>query len=268
MKENKFKDYMKEKNFYPSKKMGQNFLINQNIKEKIVDSIDIDNNDFVVEIGPGFGALTKIILSKTNNLKLIELDKRLVEFLRNEYPQIELFNEDVLKFDFSKINENEFKLISNLPYSVSSKVILKVLKYANFKKAVFMIQKEMAERIVAKCGTKKYNNFSVLLSITANIKKLFDVSPTCFYPKPEVNSSVISFEKNKDFDFENFEKLEKFLLMVFSQKRKTIFNNLKKYYDLEKINNILKEFNIDPETRPEKIEAKVYEKMYLKFYEN
>lgn len=264
----KFQSFMKKENFFPSKKMGQNFLIDQNTKEKIVNTIEINEDDNVVEIGPGFGALTKIILTKTKNLEVIELDKRLVEFLTNEFPGLKIYNSDVLKFDFKNLKKEKYKIVSNLPYSVSSKIILKLLKEANFDKALFMVQKEMADRLIAKCGSKKYNNFTVLLSITSKIKKEFDVPPSCFYPKPEIYSTIISFSKNEAFDFDNFQKLEKFLLKTFSQKRKTIFNNLKNYFDISLINKVLSEFNIDPKTRPENIEVNIYKEMYLKFYDN
>lgn len=264
---NKFNKFMKDKNFFPSRKLGQNFLIDQNIKEKIVNSLQIEKNDFIVEIGPGFGALTKIIFSKTPHLSVIEFDKRLIEFLKSEFKDITIYESDVLKFDFSKVNDKHFKVISNLPYSISSKIIFKLLKEANFSESVLMVQKEMADRIISKCGSKKYNNFTVLLAITTKIKKLFDVPPKCFYPQPEIHSSVISFSKNQNFDFNNFEKLEKFLQKCFSQKRKTIYNNLKNYYPVEKINKILQEANIDPKDRPENINVDVYEKIYLKFYE-
>lgn len=264
---NKFLEFIKKNNFIPSRKMGQNFLINKNIKEKIINTIKIDENDNVIEIGPGFGALTELIAQKTKKLTVIELDKRLVEFLSNNFKDVKIINDDILKFDFNSINDHEFKIVSNLPYSISSKIILKILKCANFSNALLMVQKEMADRIVAKCGSKKYNNFTVLLEITSNIKKEFDIPPSCFYPQPEIFSTIISFSKKSTFDFNNFEKLEKFLMNCFSQKRKTILNNLKNYYQLDKINKILNDFNIDPKTRPEQIKSEIYEKMYLKFYE-
>lgn len=265
---NEFKNFMDEKKFFPSKKMGQNFLINQNIKEKIVNSIEINKNDYVLEIGPGFGALTNEILKKTKNLEVIEFDKRLVEFLKEKFPELRINNVDILKFNFDEVNKNIFNVISNLPYNISSQIIFKLIKFANFKKAILMVQKEMADRIVAKCGTKKYNNFTVILAITTKIKKEFDVSPKCFYPEPDVFSSIISIEKNKDFDFCNFEKLEKFLNKSFSQKRKTIFNNLKNYFAKEKILDILNKFNIDPMSRPEQIPVNIYKEMFLNFYED
>ncbi|BAC44824.1 ribosomal RNA small subunit methyltransferase A [Malacoplasma penetrans] len=266
--ENKFISFIKKNKFFASRKMGQNFLINENIKKKIVDSLEIKPDDHVLEIGPGFGALTKIVLSQTKNLTVVELDKRLVEFLKQEYKELRIINIDVLKFDFKEFNKDtQYKIISNLPYSISSKIIFKILKYANFSQSVLMVQKEMADRITAKVGTKKYNNFTVLLRITSEIKKLFDVSNNCFFPKPEVDSTVISFERKKDFDFTNFEKLESFLLKCFSQKRKTIFNNLKNYFPKQKIEEVFNKHSIIPTTRPENIKEELYLKMCFDFYD-
>lgn len=266
--DNKFSQFMKKNKFFASHKMGQNFLINEKIKQKIVESLEIEKEDKVLEIGPGFGALTKIVLSKTNNLTVVELDKRLVEFLKNEYPNLEIINTDVLRFDFENFSKEEkYKIISNLPYSISSKIIFKILKYSNFSKSVLMVQKEMADRITAKMGSKKYNNFTILLRLTSEIKKLFDVSNTCFFPKPQVDSTVISFERKESFDFAHFEKLESFLLKCFSQKRKTIFNNLKHYFPKEKIDQILKKYEINSTIRPENIQEDIYLKMCLDFYD-
>lgn len=266
--DNKFIQFINKNKFFASRKLGQNFLINENIKKNIVESLNIVESDKVVEIGPGFGALTKIVLSKTNDLTVIELDKRLVEFLKKEYPNLIIINADILKFKFDDLNTNsKYKIISNLPYSISSKVIFKILKYSNFSEAVLMVQKEMADRINAKVGSKKYNNFTVLLRLTSEIKKLFDVSNTCFFPKPEVDSTVISFCRKSDFDFKHFEKLESFLLKCFSQKRKTILNNLKQFYDKEAIVKILKKYNVNASIRPEDIDEEIFLKLSYEFYE-
>ncbi len=264
---NKFNEFIKKNKFFASKKLGQNFLINETIKQKIVDSIDIKKFDNILEIGPGFGSLTKLILEKTKNLTVIELDKRLIEFLKNEFSNLKIISCDILKFDFKTLDYSTYKVISNLPYNISSQIIFKILKFSNFSNAVLMVQKEMAERIVAKVGTKKYNNFTVLLNLTSNIKKLFNVSNSCFFPKPEVESTVIKFSRNKNFDFKNFEILEVFLKNCFSQKRKMIFNNLKKFYEKDKIIKILNKNKIDLSTRPENIEENTYLKMCVDFYE-
>ncbi|MDE5767387.1 MAG: 16S rRNA (adenine(1518)-N(6)/adenine(1519)-N(6))-dimethyltransferase RsmA [Malacoplasma sp.] len=264
---NKFSEFIKKNKFFASKKLGQNFLINETIKQKIVDSLNIKNSDNVLEIGPGFGALTKKILEKSKNLTVIELDKRLVEFLKKEFPDLKIINQDVLKFDFKSLEISSYKIISNLPYSISSQVIFKILKQSNFSEAVLMVQKEMAERIIAKAGTKKYNNFTILLNLTSNILKLFNVSNSCFFPKPEIESTVIKFSKKKSFDFEKFEILESFLKKCFLQKRKTIFNNLKKFYSKEKIIEVFKKNKINLTIRPENIEEDTYLKMCVDFYE-
>lgn len=261
----KYLDFKKKYNFYPSKKLGQNFLVDQNIKQKIIDLLNIENNDNVLEIGPGLGALTELIYQKTKNFVVIEFDKKLSNFLTNNFEKLKVINEDILKFNFSSLNFDNYKVISNLPYSISSKIIFKILKESNFKISILMVQKEMADRLVAKCGSKKYNNFTVLLSLSSKIKKIFDVSPLCFLPKPEVFSSIITLEKNENFNFLMFQKLESFLKKCFNQKRKTIFNNLKQFFNNEKIEKILLKNNIDFKTRPEDIEVYQYEKIFLDF---
>ena len=199
---------------------------------------------------------------------MIELDKRLVEFLKKEFNDLSIINADILKFDFNELDNNQsYKIISNLPYSISSKVIFKILKFSNFSEAVLMVQKEMADRITSKVGSRKYNNFTVLLKITSEIERLFDVSNTCFFPKPEVGSTVIRFKRKKDFDFSKFKDLESFLLKCFSQKRKTILNNLKPFYEKEKILKILFKYNIDPTNRPETISHDLFLKLFYEFYE-
>lgn len=267
MTNNKYKKFLEENKFLPSKKMGQNFLINESIKKKIVDLLDVKKEDNIIEIGPGLGALTKYLIQISKKITLIELDKRLVEFLKNNFKDIKIYNDDILKFDFNLLDQNQYKVISNLPYSVSSKVIIKILKEEKINFAVFMLQKEMVDRMIAKCGTKKYNNFSVLVSLFCKIEKKIDVSPNSFFPAPEVTSTVISLTKNKDLNFKEFKKIEKFLQNCFSQKRKTIFNNLKNFYDKNKILKILEDQKIDKNTRPEEIEPEIFKRIYKELYE-
>lgn len=259
-------NYLKKENFVPSKKMGQNFLISEEYQKKIVDVLNLKEQENILEIGPGFGSLTRWICEKKVNLKLIELDKRLFDFLIKKYPQLQIINDDILKIDlnnFYSINEKQKnKVISNLPYSISSKAIIKLVKSNLFSFCVFMVQKEMAERITAKVGTKKYNNFTVLLNILCNVQKKFDVPSSVFVPSPEVTSTVIVIENNLNFDFNNVALLEKFLKMCFGQKRKKIFNNLKNYLPIEKINLILDSNKIDKNNRPEQISVENFLKMF------
>lgn len=262
--------YLKKEKFVPSKKMGQNFLISDEYQKKIVDVLKIKEKDNILEIGPGFGSITRWILEYKNiNLKIVELDKRLHEMLKNKHKNIEVINDDILKFDLFKYykleDKQQNKVVSNLPYSVSSKAIIKLVKSNLFETCVFMIQKEMADRITAKVGSKKYNNFTILLNILCSIKKEFDVPNTVFIPQPEVTSTVISITNNKDFDFSKTEKLERFLKICFSQKRKKIFNNLKHYYPSDKIELILKKCNVSKDIRPEQIPIEKFLEMFEEF---
>ena len=246
--------------------MGKNFLISDEYQKRIVEILDLQNNDNVLEIGPGLGSLTRWIIQKNVNLKLVELDKRLFEFLNNKYSSIEIINDDILKLDlsnfFSLQEREKNKVISNLPYSISSKAIIKLVKSNLFNDCVFMIQKEMGERITAKVGSKKYNNFTVLLNILCSIEKKFDVPNSVFIPKPEVMSSVILIKNNLNFDFDKTEYLEKFLKICFSQKRKKIINNLKNNIPIDKINLILDTCKINKDIRPEQITIESFKKMF------
>ncbi|MGL4647239.1 MAG: 16S rRNA (adenine(1518)-N(6)/adenine(1519)-N(6))-dimethyltransferase RsmA [Mycoplasmoidaceae bacterium] len=257
-------NYLKKNNFIPSKKMGQNFLICNNYKKAIVDLLKINDNDQIIEIGPGFGALTSLIYGQTKNLKLIELDKRIHEYLQNQYPGIEIINNDILKLNLldycakDKVN----KVISNLPYSVSSKAIIKILKCLLIDESILMIQKEVAQRIIAKENSRNYNGFSVFVQLVALPEIMFDVPNTVFYPQPIVTSSIIKLTHKHDLDFD-INQMEQFIRKCFNKKRKTIFNNLKDYYSSHEINEVLKELEIDKNLRPENISVSLYKKMYL-----
>ncbi len=255
--------YLKINNFIPSKKMGQNFLICDNYKRAIVNSMEINDEDNIIEIGPGFGALTSLIYEKTKNIKLIELDKRIHEFLVNEFNDIEIINNNILEVNLDDycIKEKVNKAISNLPYSISSKAIIKLLKCPFISESVLMIQKEVAERIISQENCKNYNGFSVFVQMVCLPKKMFDVPNTVFYPKPLVTSSVIKLTHFNNLDFD-IDKMEKFIRKCFGQKRKTIFNNLKEYFNIDLINNSLEELNIEKNVRPENISVDLYKKLF------
>ncbi|MGL4616703.1 MAG: 16S rRNA (adenine(1518)-N(6)/adenine(1519)-N(6))-dimethyltransferase RsmA [Mycoplasmoidaceae bacterium] len=258
--------YLEKTNFIPSKKMGQNFLICNNYKNLIVDSLDIQEEDNIIEIGPGFGALTSLILNKTNKLKLVELDKRIHAHLKENFLEIEIINNNVLNINLNDlcIKDKPNKIISNLPYSISSKVIVKIIKCGYIEFSILMVQKEVAERIVAKEGSKNYNGFSVFIQLVCEAKKLFDVPNTVFYPKPNVTSSVIKLSRKNNLDFD-IDKMEKFIKKCFGQKRKTIFNNLKEFFNKEDIINALLKLKIDKNKRPENLLLKDYQNLFFLF---
>jgi 16S rRNA (adenine1518-N6/adenine1519-N6)-dimethyltransferase len=245
----------------PSKKMGQNFLINPVIANQIVNFINFNDCDCVVEIGPGKGAMTEHIVQKTNNLIVVELDKRLAEHIKSKFPSINTINDDVLNFDLSKALKRYHNpiLISNLPYSISSPMITKYLMLDRPIKFICMLQKEFVGRLLAKPSTKQYNAFSVVAQTYMEIKKLLFVDKNNFDPKPEVSSVVISLIKNN----ENLDlPFIKFVKLCFISKRKTLFNNLKQHYDSDKIKQTLIELNINKKARAEELTTKTFKELY------
>ncbi|MDR0857139.1 MAG: 16S rRNA (adenine(1518)-N(6)/adenine(1519)-N(6))-dimethyltransferase RsmA [Mycoplasmataceae bacterium] len=254
-------NYLKEKGINPSKKMGQNFLINEQIAEQIANFAAEKDYDQVVEIGPGLGAITEFLTRLNKPLTAIELDKRFSEFIKNKYPTVTVINNDVLNENFDEITEkyNNPILISNLPYSISSLVLGMFLESNHVNNFICMLQKEMVERITAKPNTKQYNSFTAAVSYYCNIKKLLSVSKNNFSPAPDVESEVIRLVKNgKPFD----KKFNKFLKVSFAAKRKTIVNNLQLFYQKDKILEALKKIKIDDKARAESLDI---EKLHTLF---
>ncbi len=233
----------------PKKSFSQNFLIDNNIAKKIVASLNLESGDIVIEIGCGTGALTKYLLEKKIILIGIELDKNAFGVLSYKFPaetfqNFHLLNKDILSINLkdyisqNKIN-SKVKIIGNIPYSISSRIFFWLFEQAeHIDNAVIMVQKELAERLTAKPKTKDYGILTIALQLTGSAKKLFDVPPECFYPKPSVTSSIIDikFRENPVKD-DNFKKIMKFVRAAFSQRRKTLKNSLNNYFcDKSKIN--------------------------------
>ena len=220
----------------PKKRWGQNFLNDPNIAKKIINLLGDITDEKILEIGPGDGALTKRIYAK--KITAVEIDKELCNNLEKiETSNLLVINENFLKTNLDNISFN--KIIGNLPYNISSQVIFKILNYPNWNKAVFMIQKELADRIISKEGSRQYGRISVMIQSICDIKKEFNVSANCFFPKPDVESTVISLEKKrlKQFDYKN---LEQIVRISFSQRRKKLKNTLNAivdYNELEKFSN-------------------------------
>ncbi|MDR3249911.1 MAG: 16S rRNA (adenine(1518)-N(6)/adenine(1519)-N(6))-dimethyltransferase RsmA [Mycoplasmataceae bacterium] len=249
-------NYLKRTQFNPSKKMGQNFLINKEVYTSMVNKIDFSKYDLVLEIGPGLGALTDILIQKTKKIIVIEIDKRLSEYIAERYKQydakkFELLNIDALKTNFNELAK-EYKntvIVSNLPYSISSIVVIKFIK-SEIKNMYCMLQKEMVERMMAIPRTKQYNAFTVLLNTYCKIKKLVDISRSSFYPVPEVDSTFISISKNNKSYDENYDK---FIRMCFNSKRRTLLNNLKNIIDKNTLSLYLKKNKISGNARAEEL---------------
>ena len=215
----------------PKKSLGQNFLQDKNISNKIVESLKLSADDIVFEIGPGEGALTQFLSKKTKNLIAIEIDQRCVALLKENFGnKIEIINKNFLEYQFPKILKSKIRLVGNIPYNITSQILFKIFNDLEMiKDFTAMMQKEVAMRLVAKPKTKDYGILSVMAQYYSNPKILFDVSKNCFYPKPKVTSTVVNLnfdgeKKNSAIDENLFRSLVR---GTFNTRRKTIRNGLK-----------------------------------------
>ncbi len=245
------------------KSLGQNFLIDENVLNKIVSLIKIENKS-ILEIGPGTGNLTSYIL-KNNPKKLIviEKDKELIIFLKKKFEEkIEIINEDILKINEKNLDKEKLIVFGNLPYNISTEILTKwILNLKNkifwFDSLILMFQKEVADRIISNFNSSKYGRLSVLANWKLDVEKVFDISPNCFYPKPKVESSLLFFRPKKIFyQFENPRNLEKVTRVFFNQRRK----KLKKPFNLlfKDNTNILNNLKIDLNLRPQNLNHDIY----------
>jgi 16S rRNA (adenine1518-N6/adenine1519-N6)-dimethyltransferase len=233
------KELMKVYNIEPVKKLGQNFLHDYNIVEKIVLSADIDKDDCVVEVGPGLGVMTSYLAERAHKVVAVEIDRKLIpvlERLKDDHDNIEIVNEDVLKIDINKdiiekyCSDKKVKVVANLPYYITTPIIMKFLEenVSNLESMTFLVQKEVAERICAKPGGKEYGMLTVAVNYFACPRILFKVSPSVFIPKPNVDSSVIRLDvrKERPFHLKDQDYFFKVLKAAFAQRRKTLANSL------------------------------------------
>lgn len=260
------KEFIKKNNFIPSKKMGQNFLINDNISKKIVEVSNCENKN-ILEIGPGFGAITKYLIKKSKKVLAIELDKRLFEYLVSNFKSenLILLNDDILKVDLDKtfkINKmTNVCVVSNLPYSITSLVLIKFLLCKEIKKIIIMVQKEFASRICAKTNTKEYNALSCLAQFIFDCKNHFCIGSNNFIPSPNVESTIIELDRKKtDIDVDDFSK---FLRQSFLAKRKKLINNLKSKFNVNFIKDFLEMIGLSIDSRPENLTPSQFYHLYL-----
>jgi 16S rRNA (adenine1518-N6/adenine1519-N6)-dimethyltransferase len=219
---------------YPKKSLGQNYLIDENICRNIVNAFNILENDFIIEIGSGKGEITKYILDNTKNFIAVELDKNNCSFLKGKFPELKILELDFLKLDLSKISKpgkNKFRIIGNIPYNITTGILFKIVDNREIiNDAQLMIQEEVAQRIVARPGTKAYGILSIMLQVFCLPKLLFKVSKNCFYPKPKVDSRIVHFDFNKNLlnKISDIDFFRKFIRTTFGTRRKTLRNTLKR----------------------------------------
>ena len=244
------------------KKYGQNFLNNDKILDDISNSFCMKDNSMIVEVGAGSGVLTKKLITKNVPVISFEIDESLKEYL----DKISCDNLNVVYKDFLSINLKDYLdsdkhiyFVANVPYYITTPIISKFIDENIIPDVmVMMVQKEVAERLSAKVGTKNYGAISAILNYYYDVEYLFTVDRNNFYPVPNVDSAVIKFNKRKVLlDFVSFSKYKKFINDAFMQKRKNLKNNLKNY-DLEKIECILKKYNLDLTNRAEDVDYKIF----------
>ena len=246
--------------FEYKKSLGQNFLKDNNIINKIVESINVNKDDLIIEIGPGAGALTTKLVNKGCDVLCFEIDERLKNQLdKIKNSNLKIIYDDFLKVKLSDYIEKKYKrlfFIGNLPYYITTAIINKIIEESKPYEIVIMIQKEVAERFIAKPSTKQYNSLSVFLQYNFDIVKICNVSKNCFEPVPKVDSMVIKL-KNKDekFKVKNKSIFYKLIKDSFKQKRKNLRNNLKNY-DLDKIEYILTKNGKSLKSRAEELSIK------------
>ena len=258
---------------YLKKSLGQNFLIDKNIIKKIIGLTNLKERN-IVEIGPGEGALTNEIIKKNpKSLTLIEKDNKLSKYLKQKYfnKEISVINTDILKFDFDKLNKKNMIVIGNLPYNISSQILIKIIKTANFEtkfsELIFMFQKELGEKIIANFPSKHYGRLSIITKFKLHIIKKFIVSKNCFFPKPKVTSMVVHFKTldKKKSEIKNISNLEKITNIFFSNKRKMINKKIKEILSIKKMKEVPE---LDLSLRPEKVNPKIFYKITMLYEKN
>ena len=253
------------------KSLGQNFLVDNNIIEKIIGEITSDSNDLIVEIGPGMGALTKRLKEKGSFLIAYEVDKDLENILSEfEDDRTKIIWQDFLecniKEDIKDIKYNKLFIVGNLPYYITTPIIEHIIdSNINFDALVIMVQKEVADRFLANPKNKDYGYISVLLQYYFDIKRVCNVSRYSFNPVPKVESTVLSFRVKKIRADVDIEKYKIFLKNAFRQKRKTLKNNLSNY-EWEKVKLVLDKYNLNESVRAEEINGDIFIELFNALY--
>lgn len=249
------------------KKLGQHFLKNEIIAEKIVSFAEIRNNDTVLEIGPGKGILTSILLKKAKKVIAVEIDDKLIRLLKKRFidtQNLDLVHEDFLNYDLSPFPK-KIKVIGNLPYNIGTRIIKYMIDYKEiFSKMIFLLQKEVAERIAASPGTKSYGSLSIFMQLHYEVETLMNIPPESFSPHPKIFSTLIKMKSKKQLfrQFDNPELFYKVVKLAFLHRRKKIKNNLRplltEQNDLKKVSQ---EAGIDLEQRGEMLSIQEYLKL-------
>ena len=248
----------------PKKSLGQNFLLDKNIIYKIINAAKIKSSDVVLEVGPGTGNLTEFIVAqKPKKIFLIEKDETLANDLEKRYlDNISIIKKDILKIPYDFFFGKKFLILGNLPYNISTKILsdLCLNKNLNVSKMILMFQKEVAERILANVDSKNYSRITILSKWKYDIKKITDVKPNSFFPRPKVHSTVLELLPKKNFhQIKDPKNLEKITKVFFSQRRKMIKKPISILFKNFQFN--YKKFNVKPSDRPQNLDVSKYLKI-------
>ena len=259
---------LKNNHLVANKSLGQNFLINNDIVKATINALDLKKDDEILEIGPGLGALSEQILSNDCYLTAIEIDKNMVDILENTFSDNKKFtivNQDILKFDiadFINHKTKKIKIVSNLPYYITSQILNKIiLSDLDFDCFIAMMQKEVGKKIINPTR-KDLNPLQVILQMEYEVSIVKYVSKNDFLPRPEVDSIILSFKKNKSSYLLNKQFFIEFLKFVFQNRRKTIIKNLSEKYPRDRLLNIFKKLNLSEDKRIDEIELDEIIKLY------
>lgn len=269
LKETKF--ILDKYHIHANKNLGQNFLVDDETVSGIIEAANISKEDLVIEIGPGLGTITKELLERAGKVICIELDERMITILKDRfslYDNFELINEDVLKVNLQKLiskeNMKTTKVVANLPYYITTPIIMKLLEERlDIETITVMIQKEVAERLVAEPGKGESGAITYGVHYYTKPKTVLQVPNTAFIPEPKVNSTVIQLEVQREptVKVSDEEKLFELIKIAFMQKRKTLINaltNSNKYGDKEEVEKIVQQMELDLRIRPEKLTLEQY----------
>lgn len=242
------------------KRFGQNFLVDQSIIQAIVSAIRPHPTDNMLEIGPGLGALTSVLVKTVSPLKAVEIDRDLVAELRHQFgEQLHLTEADALTVDYSHFGPH-LRVVGNLPYNISTPLLLHLLKYkANIQDMHFMLQKEVVERLAAKPGCRDYGRLSIMLQYDCEVEYLFTVPPTAFSPAPKVDSAIVRITPYQTSPYDDVDRktLAWIVAKAFHMRRKTLSNNLKAFIESQ----VLQDLGIDIQKRPEHLSIEEYVKI-------
>jgi 16S rRNA (adenine1518-N6/adenine1519-N6)-dimethyltransferase len=237
-------------------KFAQHFLVDKEAISRIVEALQLKTQDWVLEIGPGRGALTKDLIRNVERVVAIEIDPTLINIINSSFanaPNFKVIHADVLKFKLAQLGEGPYKVAGNLPYNLTSPILSRLSDWTNWTEAVIMVQKEVGDRLCAEPGSKTYGALTVGMNLTCEMEHVFDLFPKSFRPPPKVKSSVVKLRRRHKPLTPDILGVQKVIQAAFQQRRKTIENSLSHglQMDKDKVRKVIDNLKLSPKTRAE-----------------